>query len=163
MAKGINQVILVGYTTQDPQIKYTNDGRAIANITIATNEEWKDKNTGEKKSKPEYHRVVIFGKLAEITSEYVKKGLLLYVSGQLQTRKWQDQSGLDHYTTEIVVNVGGTLQILSDRSSNYKDAPQQTWEQSTNNDSSTRTRQQMPPQPKVANESSTDFDNDIPF
>ncbi|MCX8649973.1 single-stranded DNA-binding protein [Gilliamella sp. B2776] len=149
MARGVNQVILVGYTTQDPEIRYTSDGKAIANITIATNKEWKDKNTGEKKSKAEYHRVVIFGKLAEITGEYVKKGFLLYVSGQLQTRKWQDQSGQDRYTTEVVINpIGGTLQILGSRSD---DANQQQSQQPIN-------------RPIQQNEPSTDFDDDsIPF
>ena len=149
MARGVNQVILVGYTTQDPEIRYTSDGKAIANITIATNKEWKDKNTGEKKSKAEYHRVVIFWKLAEITGEYVKKGFLLYVSGQLQTRKWQDQSGQDRYTTEVVINpIGGTLQILGSRSD---DANQQQSQQPIN-------------RPIQQNEPSTDFDDDsIPF
>lgn len=149
MARGVNQVILVGYTTQDPEIRYTSDGKAIANITIATNEEWKDKNTGEKKSKAEYHRVVIFGKLAEITGEHVKKGFLLYASGQLQTRKWQDQSGQDRHTTEVVINpIGGALQILGARSD---DANQQQSQQPIN-----RTIQQ--------NEPPTEFDdNSIPF
>ena len=148
MARGVNQVILVGYTTQDPEIRYTSDGKAIANITIATNQEWKDRNTGEKKSKAEYHRVVIFGKLAEITGEYVRKGFLLYVSGQLQTRKWQDQSGADRYTTEVVINpIGGTLQILGARSD---DANQQQSQQPLN-------------RPVPQNEPPMDFDDNIPF
>ena len=150
MARGVNQVILVGYTTQDPEIRYTSDGKAIANITIATNEEWKDKNTGEKKSKAEYHRVVIFGKLAEITGEHVKKGFLLYASGQLQSRKWQDQSGQDRYTTEVVINpIGGTLQILGSRSD---DSNQQQSNQPNNR-----------PAPQPQNESPMDFDDNIPF
>lgn len=150
MARGVNQVILVGYTTQDPEIRYTSDGKAIANITIATNEEWKDKNTGEKKSKAEYHRVVIFGKLAEITGEHVKKGFLLYASGQLQTRKWQDQSGADRYTTEVVINpIGGALQILGARSVD------------SNSQQSNQPNNRPAPQPQ--NEPPMDFDDNIPF
>lgn len=150
MARGINQVILVGYTTQDPEIRYTSDGKAIANITIATNEEWKDKNNGEKKSKAEYHRVVIFGKLAEITGEYVKKGFLLYVSGQLQTRKWQDQSGNDRYITEVVINpIGGTLQILGPL---INDTRQEQLQQQNNIVA-----------PQSQNKPPIDFDDDIPF
>ena len=151
MARGVNQVILVGYTTQDPEIRYTSDGKAIANITIATNEEWKDKNTGEKKSKAEYHRVVIFGKLAKITGEHVKKGFLLYASGQLQTRKWQDQSGNDRYITEVVINpIAGTLQILGSR---INDSRQEQLQQQDNIDA-----------PQSQNEPpAIDFDDDIPF
>ena len=150
MARGVNQVILVGYTTQDPEIRYTSDGKAIANITIATNEEWKDKNTGEKKSKAEYHRVVIFGKLAKITGEHVKKGFLLYASGQLQTRKWQDQSGQDRYTTEVVINpIGGALQILGARSVD------------SNSQQSNQPNNRPAPQPQ--NEPPMDFDDNIPF
>ena len=104
MARGVNKVILVGNLGNDPDVKYTADGRAIANISIATTESWKDKNTGEQNDKTEWHRVVFFNRLAEIVSEYLKKGSQVYVEGKLQTRKWQDQSGQDRYTTEIVAN-----------------------------------------------------------
>ncbi|EEZ80455.1 MAG: single-stranded DNA-binding protein [uncultured Candidatus Thioglobus sp.] len=90
---GVNKVILVGRLGQDPDVKYTADGRAIANISIATSDTWKDKNTGEKQERTEWHRVVFFGKLAEIVAEYLKKGSQVYVEGKLQTRKWQDKGG----------------------------------------------------------------------
>ena len=104
MARGINKVILVGNLGKDPEIRYTASGAAIANITIATSESWRDKQSGEKKEKTEWHRVVFFSRLAEIVGEYLKKGSQVYVEGRLQTRKWQDQSGQDRYTTEIVAN-----------------------------------------------------------
>ena len=112
MARGVNKVILVGNLGNDPDVKYTADGRAIANISIATTESWKDKNTGEQNDKTEWHRVVFFNRLAEIVSEYLKKGSQVYVEGKLQTRKWQDQSGQDRYTTEIVAN---EMQMLDSR------------------------------------------------
>lgn len=163
-SRGINKVILVGNLGQDPEVRYLPNGGAVTNISVATSETWKDKQTGEQKDRTEWHRVVIFGKLAEIAGEYLKKGSQVYIEGQLQTRKWQDQSGQDRYTTEIVVNVGGTLQMLSSRSGNYEDAPQQTWGQSANNTSSApAARQQAPKQPIVSNEPPIDFDDDIPF
>ena len=121
MARGVNRVILVGNLGQDPEIRYMPNGNAVANISVATSETWKDKQTGESKDKTEWHRVVIFGKLAEIAGEYLKKGSQVYIEGQLQTRKWQDQSGIDHYTTEIVVNIGGTLQMLGSRENSADD------------------------------------------
>lgn len=104
MARGVNQVILVGYTTKAAELKYMANGNAVANFTIATNEAWKDKNTGEQKEKAEFHRVVLFRRLAEIAGQYVKSGSLLYISGKLQTRKWTDKNGADRYTTEIIAN-----------------------------------------------------------
>ncbi|QHJ84196.1 MAG: primosome /single-strand DNA-binding protein [Bacteriophage sp.] len=93
MARGVNRVILVGNLGQDPEVRYLSNGGAVTNISVATSETWKDKQTGESKDKTEWHRVVIFGKLAEIAGEYLKKGSQVYIEGQLQTRKWQDQSG----------------------------------------------------------------------
>ena len=116
MAGGINKVILVGNLGQDPEIRYTADGRPIANFSIATSESWKDKNSGEKREKTEWHRVVVFGKLAEICGEYLSKGRQVYIEGKLQTRKWQGQDGQDRYTTEIVIDgFTGTMQMLGTR------------------------------------------------
>ena len=117
MAGGINKVILVGNLGQDPEIRYTADGKPIANFSIATSESWKDKNTGEKREKTEWHRVVVFGKLAEICGEYLSKGRQVYIEGRLQTRKWQGQDGQDRYTTEIVIDMRGTMQMLGTRDS----------------------------------------------
>ena len=116
MAGGINKVILVGNLGQDPEIRYTADGRPIANFSIATSESWKDKNSGEKREKTEWHRVVVFGKLAEICGEYLSKGRQVYIEGKLQTRKWQGQDGQDRYTTEVVIDgFNGTMQMLGSR------------------------------------------------
>ncbi len=118
MARGVNKVILVGNLGQDPDVRYTADGRAIANISIATTDSWKDKNTGEQQDRTEWHRVVFFSRLAEIVSEYLKKGAQVYVEGRLQTRKWQDKDGNDRYTTEIVAN---EMQMLGGRSGGTAD------------------------------------------
>lgn len=116
MSRGINKCILVGNVGQDPEVRYLPNGGAVANITLATSESWTDKNSGQKQEKTEWHRVVFFGKLADIVSQYVKKGSKLYVEGKLQTRKWQDQSGNDKYTTEIVVDgFSGQMQMLDGR------------------------------------------------
>ncbi|QJC31484.1 single-stranded DNA-binding protein [Enterobacteriaceae endosymbiont of Donacia tomentosa] len=110
--RGINKVIIIGNLGKDPEIRYMPNGNPVVNITVATSDNWKDKNTGESKEKTEWHRVVIFGKLAEIANEYLKKGSQVYIEGYLQTRKWQNQNGQDNYITEIIVSVGGTMQIL---------------------------------------------------
>lgn len=114
-SRGVNKVILVGNLGQDPEVRYMPNGGAVANITLATSESWRDKQTGEQKEKTEWHRVVLFGKLAEVAGEYLRKGSQVYIEGALQTRKWQDQSGQERYTTEVVVNVGGTMQMLGGR------------------------------------------------
>ncbi|GGB36319.1 hypothetical protein GCM10011502_06720 [Oceanisphaera marina] len=113
--RGINKVILIGHLGQDPEVRYLPNGNAVANITLATSETWRDKQSGEQKERTEWHRVVFFGKLAEIVGEYLRKGSQVYVEGRLQTRKWQDQSGQDKYTTEVVVDMGGTMQMLGGR------------------------------------------------
>ena len=100
---GVNKVILIGNLGRDPEIRSTQDGTKIANLSLATSESWKDKNTGERKERSEWHRVVIFGPLAEIAEKYLRKGSKVYLEGQLQTRKWTDQSGQDKYTTEVVL------------------------------------------------------------
>ena len=112
MARGINKVILVGNLGKDPEIRYSASGAAIANITIATSDNWKDKQTGEKQERTEWHRVVFFNRLAEVVGEYLKKGSQVYVEGRLQTRKWQDKEGQDKYTTEIVAS---EMQMLGSR------------------------------------------------
>lgn len=113
MAKGsINKVILIGNLGQDPEVRYMPNGNAVANVTLATTESWKDKNTGENQDRTEWHRLVFFRRLAEIVGEYCKKGSKIYVEGKLQTRKWQDQNGQDRYTTEIVAD---QMQMLDSR------------------------------------------------
>jgi single-strand DNA-binding protein len=114
MAGSVNKVILVGNLGADPEIRRTQDGRSIANLRMATTESWRDRNTGERRERTEWHRVVIFSEgLAKVVEQYVKKGARLYIEGQLQTRKWQDQQGQDRWTTEIVVqNFGGQLIML---------------------------------------------------
>ena len=109
-SRGVNKVILVGNLGQDPEVRYMPNGGAVATLYLATSESWKDKATGEPKEKTEWHRVVLFGKRAEIAGEYLHKGAQVYIEGALQTRKWTDQAGVEKYTTEIVVNVSGTLQ-----------------------------------------------------
>ena len=104
-SKGVNKVILVGNLGKDPEVRYMPNGGAVANITLATSESWRDKQTGETKEKTEWHRVVLFGKLAEVAGQYLRKGSQIYIEGKLATRKWQDQSGQERYTTEIHVNV----------------------------------------------------------
>ena len=104
MARGVNKVILVGNLGQKPEMRYTQTNTAVATLSIATSESWKDKDSGEQREKTEWHRVVFFGKLAEIAEQYLDKGSQLYVEGKLQTRKWQDKEGNDRYTTEILGN-----------------------------------------------------------
>ena len=110
--KGINKAIILGTLGQDPEIRYTANGAAIANLSVATNEKWKDKNTGQTQERTEWHKVVIFGKLAEICEQYLKKGASVYLEGKIQTKKWQDKSGNDRYSTEIVAH---EMQMLGGR------------------------------------------------
>lgn len=112
MSRGVNKVIIVGNLGNDPDIRHTASGAAVANLSLATSESWKDKETGEKKENTEWHRVVFFGQIAEICGQYLKRGSQIYVEGRLQTRKWQDKEGNDRYTTEIV---GNDMQMLGGR------------------------------------------------
>jgi single-strand DNA-binding protein len=113
---GVNKVIIVGNLGKDPEVRFMPNGGAVANITVATSDSWKDKQTGEQKEKTEWHRVVMFGKLAEVAGEYLKKGSKVYLEGQLQTRKWTNQQGQDQYTTEIVLQgFNGVMQMLDGR------------------------------------------------
>lgn len=153
-SRGVNKVILVGNLGQDPEVRYTPSGSAVANITLATSESWRDKQTGENKEITEWHRVVLFGKLAEVAGEYLRKGSQVYIEGQLKTRKWQDQVGVDRYTTEVIVNVGGTMQMLGGRQEGGTgNRPQQSQQQ----------RQAGSSTPPANNEPPMDFDDDIPF
>lgn len=112
MARGVNKAILIGNLGRDPEVRYSPSGAAVANVSIATTDSWKDKNTGEQQERTEWHRVVFFGRLAEIVGEYLKKGSQVYIEGRLQTRKWQDKEGNDRFTTEIVAN---DMQMLGSR------------------------------------------------
>ena len=111
--RGVNKVILVGNLGQDPEVRYMPNGNAVTNISVATSESWKDKNTGADQERTEWHRVVMFRRLAEIAGEYLRKGSKVYIEGKLQTRKWQDQQGQDRYTTEVVAD---EMQMLDSRS-----------------------------------------------
>ena len=115
-SRGVNKVILVGNLGQDPEVRYMPNGNAVANITVATSESWKDQQ-GQKQERTEWHRVVLFGKLAEITGEYLRKGSQVYLEGKLQTRKWKDQQGQDRYSTEVVIDQNGSMQMLGGRPS----------------------------------------------
>jgi single-strand DNA-binding protein len=148
MARGVNKVILVGNLGKDPEVRYMPNGNAVANITVATSESWKDKQTGEPQEKTEWHRVVLFRRLGEIAGEYLKKGSQVYIEGKLQTRKWQDNAGNDRYTTEIVAD---NMQMLGGRGGGGTAgfAPDAAPAQSS--------------QPAPATAAATDFDDDIPF
>ena len=125
--KGVNKCIILGNVGQDPVVRYAPSGMCFCNVSVATSEEWRDKASGEKKSNVEWHRVVLQGKLAEIAGEYVKKGSQVYFEGKLQTRKWQDQSGQDKYTTEIVVDsFTGVMQLIGGKPQ-QKSGGEQNW------------------------------------
>ena len=120
MARGINKVILIGNLGNDPDVRYTSGGSPIANVSLATSDSWRDKETGDLQERTEWHRVVFFSRLAEIVSEYLRKGSKIYVEGRLQTRKWQDRDGNDRYTTEIVAN---EMQMLDGRTAPGEPVP----------------------------------------
>ncbi|HEK0774542.1 TPA: single-stranded DNA-binding protein [Proteus mirabilis] len=152
-SKGVNKVLLIGHLGQDPEMRYLPNGDAVTNITLATSDSWKDKQSGETKERVEWHRVVIFGKLAEIAGEYLRKGSQVYIEGQLQTRKWQDQNGQDRYSTEVVVNINSSMQILgnNNQAGSQKSQP------------SPHQHEWSPQQSPKHNEPPIDFDDDIPF
>ncbi|WP_105612332.1 single-stranded DNA-binding protein SSB1 [Cronobacter sakazakii] len=176
-SRGVNKVILVGNLGQDPEVRYMPNGGAVANLRLATSESWRDKQTGEMKEVTEWHSVVLYGKLAEVAGEYLRKGSQVYIEGQLRTRKWQDQSGQDRYSTEVVVNVGGTMQMLGGRQGGGAGGnmgggqqqggwgqPQQRQQQGGgaqfSGGAQSRPQQQAP---APSNEPPMDFDDDIPF
>jgi single-strand DNA-binding protein len=117
MARGINKVILIGNLGQDPDTRYTPNGNAVVNLSIATDESYKDRQTGQMVPKTEWHKIVMFGKVAEVAGQYLRKGSKIYVEGKLQTRKWQNKDGQDVYTTEVVVDISGQMQMLDSRNS----------------------------------------------
>lgn len=137
--KGVNKIIIVGTLGQDPEVRHTAQGGAVASLSVATSEQWKDKQ-GQKQEATEWHRVVIFGKLAEIAGQYLTKGSKVYLEGKLKTRKWQDQQGQDKYTTEIVIDINGVMQMLGGGNKGQQ---------------SSKTQQQAP--------QAADFDDDIPW
>ena len=164
MAKGINKVILVGNLGQDPEVRYLPSGDAVCSLTLATSESWRDKATGEQKDHTEWHRVVLFGKLAEVAGEYLRKGYQVYIEGQLRTRKWTDQAGVERYTTEVVVNVGGTMQILGGRQGGGAASAGGSTAQGGNQFSGgAQSRPQQQSARAPSNEPPMDFDSDIPF
>jgi single-strand DNA-binding protein len=148
MARGVNKVIIVGNLGNDPETKYMPSGSAVTNLSVATNESWKDKATGEQKDRTEWHKVAMFGRLAEISAEYLRKGSQVYIEGKLRTRKWQDKQGNDRYSTEIVAD---EMQMLGGRTGGGAPAmggpPQSS----------------PPPQGSPGPASGGDFDDDIPF
>lgn len=160
-SKGVNKVILIGNLGQDPEVRYMPSGGAVANLSLAISDSWKDKQTGEQKERTEWHRVVVYGKLAEIAGEYLRKGSQVYIEGELRTRKWSDQSGQDRYTTEIVVSQQGTLQMLGHRGQ----GPSEGWGQPQQPASGAAPAHSgsMPPQHHPANEPPMVFDDEIPF
>ncbi|AHF69699.1 single-stranded DNA-binding protein [Pseudomonas cichorii] len=181
MARGVNKVILVGTCGQDPEVRYLPNGNAVTNLSLATSEQWTDKQTGQKVEKTEWHRVSMFGKVAEIAGEYLRKGSQVYIEGKLQTREWE-KDGIKRYTTEIVVDMQGTMQLLGGRpqgdsqqgqgGGNYGNSaprpqqsrpqstpPQQSYSQQPQRESRPAPQQQAP-QPAADFDS---FDDDIPF
>ncbi len=157
MSRGINKVILVGNLGQDPEVRYMPNGGAVTNITVATSETWKDKNTGEQQEKTEWHRVVMFRRLAEIAGEYLKKGSKVYLEGKLQTRKWQDQQGNDRYTTEIVAD---NMQMLDSRPNGAGQGAKSPQAQQPSRGNGTGAN--MPPPAQSAPPAGA-YDDDIPF
>jgi len=153
MSRGVNKVIIIGRLGQDPEVRYSPQGTAFANMTVATSEQWRDKSTGEQKEQTEWHRVVLSGKLAEVAGEYLRKGSEVYLEGKLRTRKWTDQSGSEKYTTEVLVGVGGTMQMLGGK----QDSSQQPKQQQQQ-----KPQQQQRQSPQHSNEPPMEFD-DIPF
>ena len=150
-SRGVNKVILIGNLGQDPEVRYMPNGNAVTNVTLATSESWKDKNTGDVQERTEWHRVVFFRRLAEVAGEYLRKGSKVYVEGRLQTRKWQDQSGQDRYTTEIIAD---QMQMLDSRGGDVasQGAP-----------AGARAPKSTPERAPAPAEDTADFDDDIPF
>ncbi|WP_115709847.1 single-stranded DNA-binding protein [Legionella sainthelensi] len=157
MARGINKVILIGNVGVDPDVRYLPNGNAVTTLSIATSEAWKDKSTGEKQERTEWHRVVCFNRLGEIAGEYVRKGSKLYVEGSLRTRKWQDQQGQDRYTTEIVAN---DIQMLDNKvgaPSSFDDNQQAQFTPTNQNFAKQQPAQQVP------HDAFDQLDDDVPF
>jgi single-strand DNA-binding protein len=153
MARGVNKVILIGNLGADPEVRYTSGGSAVANVTIATSSSWRDKQSGDMQDRTEWHRVVFFGRIAEIVSEYLRRGAKVYVEGSIRTRKWQDKSGADRYTTEVI---GNEMQMLDSRGGSS--APESGKPSYASNADGASKK----PNPAEAM-SADDLDDDIPF
>ncbi len=174
MARGVNKVTIVGNLGNDPETKYMPSGGAVTNISVATSESWKDKQTGQPQERTEWHRIVFFNRLAEIAGEYLKKGSQVYVEGKIQTRKWQDQSGQDRYTTEIVANemqmlggrqgggMGGGMGGDPGYDQSYAPAQQAAPQQAAPQQQAYQQPQAKPAAPQPA-QGMDSFDDDIPF
>jgi len=167
MARGVNKVILVGTCGQDPETRFLPNGNAVTNLSLATSEQWTDKQTGQKVEKTEWHRVSLFGKVAEIAGEYLRKGAQVYIEGKLQTREWE-KDGIKRYTTEIVVDMQGTMQLLGgrrdgDQQGQQQQAPRQ--QRPANPDTAGRQQAPRPQQNQqgVPGPDHDSFDDDIPF
>ncbi len=167
MAGSVNKVILVGNLGKDPEIRRTQDGRPIANLTVATSETWRDKNTGERKEKTEWHRVVIFSEpLCKIVEQYLKKGAKVYIEGALQTRKWTDQSGVEKYSTEVVLQgFNSTLTMLDGRSGGSSGGGGGSFGSDDGGDFGSSSPASSAPRRAVAagGGRNSDMDDDIPF
>jgi single-strand DNA-binding protein len=149
---GINKVILVGNLGAKPEVKYASNGNAISNLSVATSESWTDKSTGQKQERTEWHRVSLFGKLAEIAGQYLDKGSKVYVEGKLQTRKYTDKDGIERWTTDIVVSgFNGTLQMLDRRDDSSSSAPSED------------ATEKAQAEPSITPVSKDEFEDDIPF
>lgn len=175
--RGINKVILVGRLGKDPEVRYIPNGGAVANLQVATSESWRDKQTGEIKELTEWHRVVLFGKLAEVAGEYLRKGAQVYIEGQLRTRSWDDNNGVTRYVTEILVKTTGTMQMLG-RAAGAQTQPEEAQQSSGQSQpepqaeagtkkggakTKGRGRKAAQPEPQPPSEPEYNFDDDIPF
>lgn len=152
MARGINKVILIGNVGNDPEVRYTPNGSAVTNISLATSEVWKDKQSGEQQERTEWHRVVFFNRLGEIAGEFLRKGSKVYVEGSLRTRKWQDKNGQDRYTTEIIASEMQMLDNRLNHANSSSSSPSAENHMDTSSEGSA-----------IASVSSDDFEDDIPF
>ncbi len=161
--RGINKVILVGTCGQDPEVRYMPNGNAVTNLSLATSEAWTDKQTGQKVEKTEWHRVVLFGKVAEIAGEYLRKGSQCYIEGKLETREWE-KDGIKRYSTEVRVDINGTMQLLGGRSDNQGGGQQQRQQQQQQRQPQERQQyQRQAPQQRQQAAPPDNFDDDIPF
>lgn len=158
MARGVNKVILIGNLGQDPEQRAMPNGNAVVNLSLATDESYKDRQTGQMVPKTEWHRIVMFGKLAEIAGQYLRKGSKIYVEGKLATRKWQGKDGQDRYTTEIVIDINGQMQMLDSKGEGGQPQGQQQRQPAQQ-----AQYQQNNPAPTGAGGGVDDFDDDIPF
>lgn len=154
MARGINKVILIGNLGNDPDLRYMPNGNAVCNMAVATSDSWKDKQTGQQQERTEWHRVAMFGKIAEIAGQYLRKGSKVYVEGRLQTREWE-KDGIKRYTTEVIVDIGGQMLMLD--SSNNSGA------QNQNHAPQSQQRSAQGQQNQPENTDYGQFDDDIPF